>query len=418
MSDKAITDHVNHEIWTEDFPDLYWPSKPVDLYRADRIQQIITKEFVLNSYSGSYRSSDSMQQCIIREISGNKLILEYLAREEATNLQYLADQDFIAKHYGFYLNSIDQGQLKYVMVFQEYPHTWENLKNYDNEEIKIKLSRQALNALMIMQDLRIYHGSLSALNMYLDSNFNLKIGNFLHSGVMGTMQDNFSWILRGLSLIEKNYASPEQRFALFCLKNGFLIHPYNPIKADIFSLGACILTTVPNTKIFNQLKGLGPRHYRNTKINKSSAYNNKLLKLDNRFMHVKKSIDTLEREINKEICKCRNERVQFLLLGMMNVYYEDRSDYAELLNILNNVKKVDLDGLKILPSIESSTEDPEYQVYADILKSFNKSLQRARSLMSLSDNHLLVFVKEINRILNRYKEEFQIAKRQQLSCLI
>lgn len=79
-----------------------------------------------------------MEQCIIRESSGNKLIVEYLAREEVTILQYLIDQDFIVKHYGFYLNFIDQGQLKYVMVYQEYPHTWEDLKNYDNEEIKIK----------------------------------------------------------------------------------------------------------------------------------------------------------------------------------------------------------------------------------------------------------------------------------------
>ena len=418
MSDKSITGKINHEIWSKDFPGLYWPSMPASLEIQISIQQKITKELNLNSYSGSYRTSDSTQRCIIREITGNKIFLEYLARLEAKNLQYLAKESFFAKHYGFYLESIDNDQLKYVMVFQEYPHTWENLKNFDDEEQILKLSRQALNALMVMQGLGIYHGSLSPLNLYLDDNFNLKIGNFLHSGIIRSRQKKFPWILEGLRLINRTYAAPEQRFALLCMEGGYLIHPYNLLKADIFSLGACILNAIPNTQIFNELKGLGLRHYTNTEINKSSAYNNKMARLNNKFIYVKKSIDQLQGEINEGISKCRNERVKLILLDMMNVHYEERSDYSELLSILDNVERVKLDSPEILPSIDSSLEDPEFLIYADILEVFIEALTRARYILYSNDEHIEIFSQEINSILNRYEEELQIAKRQQLSCLI
>ena len=418
MSEKSITDLVDNAFWSEMYADMYWPSKPIDLCQGRLINQVKTKELVLNSYTADCSALGFAHQCIIREISGAKILLEHLARQEAKTLEFLKHYDFLAKHYGFYFeaNDQDQDQLKYVLVFQQYPHNWDYLRNLGDEGQIIKSVTQALNALKIMQDQNLYHGSLSPLNLYLDIDLNLKIGNLLHSGRIGERNNNFAWNLRGACLIDKTYVAPELRFALSCFKESILIHPFNPLKADVFSLGACILTTIPNTQIFNELQGLSPRHFSNMEINKSIAYNADLPQKRNLFTHVKRSVTKLQGEIQEEINKCTNESIQFILIDTMNVYYEDRYNYAALLRTLENTQTVTLNLVEIMPSIESSTDDQEYQKYAKILNIFIDSLIEAHSINYANDEGKLIFLKEINSILRRYEETLNLAVRKQVCC--
>ena len=418
MSEKSTTDQVDNAIWSKHFPDLYWSFKPIDLSQGIVINQVNTNELVLTFYSGVYGAPDFAKQCIIREISGAKILLEHLAREEAVSLKYLKHHDFLAKHYGFYFEGNGQDQIRYVLVFQKYPHNWDYLRNLGDEEQKLKSVRQAMNALKIMQDRGLYHGSLSPVNLYLDTDLNLKIGNLLHSGLIGIMSNNFAWNLRGACLIDKTYVAPELRFALLCFQKNILIHPFNPLKADVFSLGACILTTIPNTQIFNELQGLESRAYSNEEINKSDICNTIRMRQNNLFTHVQESIVKLQEKIQGEINKCENEKVQFILMGSMDVYYENRCSYISLLNLLENIQPMGPRLLRIMPSIDSSTEDPEFQIYAETLKQFIGSLVSARPIHYTHDEDIMVFFSVIENILYRYEEKLNLAKRKQLFCAV
>ena len=78
----------------------------------------------------------------------------------------------------------------------------------------MKVLRQILIALKIVQDHNIYHGGLSPLNIYLDENYDIKLGNFFHSGKISSFHQEFPLVLRGLCLIDASFVAPEVKFAI------------------------------------------------------------------------------------------------------------------------------------------------------------------------------------------------------------
>ena len=213
MSESSTIPEIDHNFWLGINQDLYWPSAPINLERIDKLSEVDTEELVQNFYSGRYSTSDSSKKCIIREIYGDRMLLEHLAQNEVKSLLRLHHQDFVAKHYGFYFDLHEDGKLKYVIVTEQYPENWTKLIDLD-ENILMKVLRQILIALKIVQDHNIYHGGLSPLNIYLDENYDIKLGNFFHSGKISSFHQEFPLVLRGLCLIDASFVAPEVKFAI------------------------------------------------------------------------------------------------------------------------------------------------------------------------------------------------------------
>ena len=77
------------------------------------------------------------------------MLLEYLAQNEVKSLVHLHQQDFVVKHCGLYFDVHKDGQVKYVIVTEQYPENWTKLIYLENN-ILIKVLRQILIALQIM----------------------------------------------------------------------------------------------------------------------------------------------------------------------------------------------------------------------------------------------------------------------------
>ena len=416
MSDRCTIPEIDHSFWLGISPDLYWPSLPTNLQWIDKLTEVNTRELVQNSYSGIYHISDSLQKCIIRETYGDRMLLENLAENEVKSILRLHEQGFVAEHYGFYIDFNEGGQVRYVIVTKQYPENWSKLIDLDGN-ILMKALRQILIALQIMQDHNIYHGALLPLNIYLDENFDIKLGNFFHSGKISRFDQEFSLMLRGLHLIDASFLAPEVKFAISGLRSNCLILPYNPIKADIFSLGSIILSIIPKTQIFNEIK-IDSSLCKNKEINKSSTYNNKRARGTHLYKFIKKAIEELQEKIDPEIEKSSNGIVKQILLNIMQVYYEERIDYEEILEILENKPKLEQDVVEIMPSPDSNPEDPEYKIYSEIVKIFFSFIGELQGVPQSDSKMIQVLSATIRTMLSKYSRILETAKNQQLSCLI
>ena len=416
MSDIFTIAQIDHNFWSDLNSDLYWPSVPMNLERIEILREVDGGELVLNSYLGVYHTEGSSQKCIIREIHGDRMLLEHLAENEVTTLLILDQQEFVAKHYGFYFDVNDRGQVGYVLVTQQYPENWSKLIDLDNN-ILMKALRQTLIALQIMQDHNIYHGGLSPLNIYLDENYDVKFGYFFHSGISSEFRKEFPLILRGLRLMDASFLAPEVKFAISGLRNNCLILPYNPIKADVFSLGSIILSIIQTAQICNEIH-IGDSLCKNKEINKSSTYNSMRAQTNHLYRFIQQDLQNLKEKINKEIEKSNNEIVKNMLLNIMQVHYEERLDYAEILNVLENKPLLEEDTFTIIPCPDSTTEDPEYKTYAEILAVFFAFLGALQVFLPSDSKAILVLSRKLRTILSKYSNVLESAKTQQLSCLI
>ena len=193
--------------------------------------------------------------------------------------------------------------------------------------------------------------------------------------------------------------------------------PYNPIKADTFSLGSIILSTKQKTQRFNEI-GLDPSLCKNKEINKSPLYNHRWARETHLYKFIQEAINQFQAKIDLEIEKCSNGIVKKILLNILQIYYEERFNYEEILNIPENKPILEQDAFEIMPSPDSSPEDAEYKTYAEIVNVFFTSLVEFQGAPQSKSKAIQVLSKSIRTILNNYRSVLEAAKYQQLHCSI
>ena len=75
-----------------------------------------------------------------------------------------------------------------------------------DEASKLKLVRQLIKGLKIMFEIKIYHGYISPFNLNIDELGNLRIQNFLLSGMLYKFENDYRKIELGMQFLYSDFS--------------------------------------------------------------------------------------------------------------------------------------------------------------------------------------------------------------------
>ena len=396
------TDKNIYQRLRNSYNENYWINKPEELEIGEILMPIqSTKDFQISVSSGYYTIHSEKQSCIIREITGQNLV--YFVANELKTISILQNYRYFAEVFGWQLE-IQNDILKYTLVSKNYQLTLEDIKKID-ETLKLKLIRQLVKGLKIMIAKKIYHGYISPFNLNIDELGNLRIQNFLLSGMLYKFEEDYCKVELGMQFLYPEFSSPEVRFAKKCYDSGISLSPYDPEKADLFSLGLTILSLFTDFEPLNEINTcLDDCAYKFSNRSETTLFT--LMNENAVFKKLDKELRNLQKKIRESVYLLRDSSNfdWYILMSLLSVYQLNRSSTSEFYdqfkkslktyNSKTYLKKIRLKPFKL-------TIDSKFEAFIDDFIFFLNVIEDP--LFNKNNS----YQKQVNNLLLRLNQNFK-----------
>ena len=239
-----------------------------------------------------------------------------------------------------------------------------------DEGSKLKLVRQLIKGLKTMFEIKIYHGYISPFNLNIDELGNLRIQNFLLSGMLHTFDKNYKKIELGMQFLYPDFSSPEVKYAKKCYDSGISLIPYDPEKADLFSLGLTILSLFTESEPLNEINTiLDDCAHKFSNISETTLFT--LMNENPVFMSLDRELRNLQNKIREKVYLLRDSSNfdWYILMSLLSVYQVNRSNINEFYhqfkkNLKDYKSKISYKKIVLKP-IKPVAIDSEFEAFID-----------------------------------------------------